>query len=67
MGKPIVYGTLSTTIQEWTTGLTIPSPLVGQTVTGTTLPSASTCPKSTDVSSGLSYSSVSFGYDVSTG
>ena len=67
MGKPIVYGTLSTTIQEWTTGLTIPSPLVGQTVTGTTLPSASTCPTSTDVSSGLSYSSVSFGYDVSTG
>lgn len=64
MGKPIIYGTLNTIVEEWITGLTIPSPLVGQIATSTSPPSASTCPTS---SNQKSYSSVNFGYDVSTG
>jgi hypothetical protein len=64
MGKPIVYGTLNTIMQEWTTGLTIPSPLVGQIASLISPPSAGTCPTSANQKS---YSSINFGYDVSTG
>lgn len=70
MGKPVLYGTKSIIIEEWTTGLSIPSPLISQTVNLGSVPSASTCPTQPDITNGgqgLGYESVSFGYDVSTG
>jgi len=72
IGKPVIYGTKSSSIiEEWTTGLTIPSALISQTssYTGTTFPSVSTCPVAADITSGqgLGYNSINFGYDVSTG